>query len=99
MMLKTLALAVAMTGAAAGLALAEDAAPGDAPLAMTYDVFEMVVPHIDLPECPEAVARDGTFCRLTLAEDELNLVVFSEEGDMPMIDYRQVDLENTAFSF
>lgn len=61
------------------------AAGPDAPLVLVYPVFEEAVPHIDLPECPPAVAAGNRFCRLTLGADALQVWVFSVEGDQPLV--------------
>jgi hypothetical protein len=68
--------------------LALSAAPalaGDPPLPLTYEAFEASVPHINLADCPAALAAEGRFCRLTLAQDQLSIFAFSEEGDQPMV--------------
>ena len=53
------------------LALAETPAPTEAADGvLTYEMFEAAVPHADLAECPAGLARDDSFCRLTLAEGD-----------------------------
>ncbi len=85
--------------AGATIALADDETPAADGVAMTYEAFEDVVPHADLAECPDEFADQEVFCRLTLAHDQLNVVVFSEEGDQPMVAVRQVDLEKNELTF
>lgn len=85
--------------AGATIALADDETPAGDGVAMTYETFEDVVPHADLAECPGEFSDQEVFCRLTLAHDQLNVVVFSEEGDQPMVAVRQVDLEKTELTF
>lgn len=75
--------------ALAGLILAPGLArAGDAPMPFTYLDFEASVPHIDLAVCPEPLDGPGRFCRLTTHADQLNVFVFSEEGDQPLIGFR-----------
>ncbi|PTX53207.1 hypothetical protein IQ03_00117 [Gemmobacter caeni] len=55
------------------------------PFVMTYEAFEQAVPHIDLPACPVDLDGPGRFCRLTTHNDALNVFVFSEDGDQPLV--------------
>jgi hypothetical protein len=64
------ALAVA-AALAAGPAVADECA-------MSYSLFEATVPHVDLAECPAALARDGAFCRLALGAEEAHVFVFDD---------------------
>lgn len=82
-MFRPLPLALCGLILAPGLALAEEA-----PLPFTYLDFETAVPHIDLAICPEPLDGPGRFCRLTTNADQLNVFVFSEEGDQPLIAFR-----------
>ena len=61
------------------------AAAQDEPLALSYDVFEVAVPHVDLDACPETMATDGVFCRATLNMDEIHVFAFREDGDSPLV--------------
>lgn len=95
-------LAAALLVSGTAMVGAEDAAAPDADgngLGISYELFEDVVPHIDLEQCPAGYADQDVFCRLTLAHDQLNLVVFSEEGDQPMIATEKVDLDKTELVF
>lgn len=60
-------------------------AAADDPIPLTYQDFEAAVAHIDLPLCPEPLAAPGRFCRMTAHADQLNVFVFSEEGDQPLV--------------
>ena len=64
------------------LAAAEDFIP------LTYADFEAAVPHIDLPVCPVPLAAPDRFCRMTTHADQLNVFVFSEDGDQPLVALR-----------
>lgn len=79
--------------AGASIALADDDAPAAEGMTMNYEVFEDTVPHADLETCPDKFADQAVFCRLTIAHDRLNVIVFSEDGDQPMIAVEQADLE------
>ena len=76
------ALATGMTVTDASAALASKSLP------ITYEVFEVTVPHADLAQCPTALAQDGHFCRLGLASDHLTVFVFSEAGEQPLLAVR-----------
>lgn len=66
-------------------AVAEEATNEAAPFALTYEAFETAVPHIDLPACPVELAAPDRFCRLTTHSDSLNVFVFTENGDQPLV--------------
>lgn len=80
MPLKSLAFAIVAllgTGAVAD--------PVAAPL--TYEQFEVAVPHMDLEACPQSLAQPETFCRATLQHEEIHVFVFSETNDSPMVGF------------
>lgn len=60
--------------------LAASAAQAQESCAMNYPVFEVAIPHLDLPACPKDLARPNTFCRATAANDALHVFVFEEKG-------------------
>lgn len=64
----------------AALLLAAPALAAD-PAPMTYSVFEVSVPHLDLNNCPAALAAPGVFCRAALANDAIHVYAFAEDGD------------------
>lgn len=69
-----------------------------APLALSYEIFEASVPHIDLAACPEGlevagVAADDLFCRATVHEDGFHVFVFTYSGDSPAIAFRSYPVE------
>ena len=78
----------------AALAIAAPAtAEGPAPLAMTYEVFELSVPHVDLSACPAPLAAPDRFCRLTAHNEALNVFAFSEDGDQPLVAFQSWSAE------
>lgn len=68
----------------------------DTPLPLTYAAFEASVPHIDLADCPAALAAEGRFCRVTLAQDQISIFAFSEEGDQPLVAVRSWPADGLA---
>jgi hypothetical protein len=60
-------------------------AQAETPMPFTYEQFEMTVPHVDLAVCPTELAGPDRFCRLTSHQDSLNVFVFSEAGDQPLV--------------
>lgn len=58
-----------------------------APAALTYDQFEVAVPHMDLETCPGSMAADGVFCRATFNHDEIHVFAFHEGGDVPFVGF------------
>ena len=63
-------------------------AASDDPIPLTYADFEAAVPHVDLALCPEPLAAPDRFCRMTSHADQLNVFVFSEDGDQPLVAFR-----------
>lgn len=57
----------------------------EAPLPFTYEDFEAAVPHVDLAQCPETLAGEGRFCRVTVINDKINVFAFSEAGEKPLV--------------
>ena len=64
------------------LAAAQDAAP------FTYDMFEAGVTHVDLAVCPTTLAGPNRFCRATVVNDKINVFVFSDQGDKPLVAFQ-----------
>ncbi len=69
---------------------------GDAPVALTYDQFEIAVPHLDLAECPDSITHEGTFCRATLHNDEIHIFAFSEEGNQSFVGFTSFPADGLA---
>lgn len=72
--MKKLVVAVVGLGFAASVAQAQETC------AMNYPVFEVSIPHLDLPACPKDLARAAAFCRVTTANDAVHVFVFEEKG-------------------
>jgi hypothetical protein len=67
-------------------ALAVPAAAEPEPEAvLTYPVFEITTPHLDLDECPEVLASDEVFCRAAPAHAEVIVFAFAYEGEQPLV--------------
>ena len=60
---------------------------------LTYESFEVSVPHVDLADCPENLAAEAVFCRATLASDAIHVFVFSEEGDLPLVNFASFEVD------
>lgn len=60
----------------------------DPPLPFTYEHFEAAVVHVDLPQCPESLAAEGRYCRVTVVNDQINVFAFSEAGDQPLVAFQ-----------
>lgn len=67
------------------VALAEDAAP------FTYEEFEAGVTHVDLEVCPTSLAGPDRFCRATVVNDKINVFVFSDQGEKPLVAFQSWD--------
>lgn len=55
------------------------------PLPFSYEDFEAAVAHVDLAQCPEKLAGEGRFCRVTVVNDKINVFAFTEAGDQPLV--------------
>ena len=53
--------------------------------ALTYEVFEATIEHVDLEGCPAEFDPDAVFCRMTLASDQAHVFAFSYDGDQPLL--------------
>ena len=47
----------------------------------TYKAFEATVPHLDLDACPAGLPQAKAFCRATIANGNMNVFAFAEDGD------------------
>ncbi|EBA10696.1 hypothetical protein [Roseobacter sp. CCS2] len=65
--------------AAASLMAAPVFAQDSCPL--SYDVFEIGVPHTDMDACPDSMQVEGAFCRLSLVAEVATIFAFSEQDD------------------
>lgn len=57
----------------------------------TYMQFEASVTHIDLDECPAALAEGDVFCRATINHDALHVYVFEAGGEQRFVDLHSYD--------
>ncbi|MGI9413061.1 MAG: hypothetical protein ACR2PM_05295 [Hyphomicrobiales bacterium] len=63
---------------------------------MTYETFESAVAHIDLDECPDAVMRERSFCRVSAGGEKLHLFYFDNDGEQCLL--KVESFEEDAFS-
>ena len=66
---------------------------------LTYETFEVSVDHADLEVCPDEFDNDAQFCRLTLANEQAHVFVFSYEDDQPLVAVKSYDLSDGVLSF
>ena len=65
----------------------------------TYETFEASVEHADLEGCPAQFDTDVVFCRITLANDQAHIFVFSYEGDQPLMAVKPYELSDGFLPF
>ena len=71
-----------LLGAALAGALPLAAIAADAPsCSLSYDVYEVSVPHTDMEACPTAISAEGAYCRVSVVAEVATIFVFSEEDD------------------
>ncbi len=68
-----------------GLAASVVQSQAQAPCAMTYEVFETAVPHLDLETCPKDLGGSGRFCRASVGGDAVHVFAFSDEGERCLV--------------
>ena len=86
----------AVTIAALALAAPVLAQDGDV---FTYEMFETAVQHVNLSECPEALAGEGRFCRMTIHNDAFHVFAFAEAGEQPLVGLKTWYEDEVALSF
>lgn len=72
---------------AAAVCLAMPASAQDGEM-FTYDMFETAVQHVNLADCPEELAGEGRFCRMTMHNDAFHVFAFTENGEQLMVGLR-----------
>ena len=60
---------------------------------LTYEAFEVSVPHMDLENCPAGLQIENSFCRATLNHEELHIFAFSYDGDSPLVGFKTYSAE------
>ncbi|MEP1535645.1 MAG: hypothetical protein ABJQ34_19865 [Paracoccaceae bacterium] len=63
---------------------------------LAYDQFELVVPHIDLEDCPGDIEAMDVFFRATIANSEIHVIAFSSAGVSPLLDIKSFPIEGLA---
>jgi hypothetical protein len=79
--MKTLSTAGAVLVAATTAAFADT-------LPLSYEAFEVSIPHFDLEDCPTSMNVDNGFCRATFHSEEVHIFAFSYDGDSPLIAFK-----------
>lgn len=59
---------------------------------LTYEVFETAIEHADLENCPAQFDSEANFCRITLANEQAHIFVFSHGGNQPLLAVKSYDL-------
>jgi hypothetical protein len=83
-MFKPLTLALGLTAIALP-ALAQGQCP------LTYNDFELAIPHLDLEQCPKDLAKPGVFCRVTTANDSVHVFVFEAKDKRCLLSMKSYD--------
>lgn len=59
--------------------------------AMTYETFEVAIPHIDLESCPGVDTGKKVFCRASAGGDRVQVFFFSSDGDECLLRVKSFD--------
>ncbi len=57
------------------------AADGHETCPLSYETYEISVPHTDLETCPAAMDAQGAYCRVSVVAEVATIFAFSEEND------------------
>ena len=87
--MKKLLASIGITLLASVPALADDQ-----PLTLTYEIFEVSIPHSDLENCPASLNVKDAFCRLVMHADQFHVYVFAEAGDQPLVAFKTFEEED-----
>lgn len=63
---------------------------------MTYEIFELAVPHIDMETCPQSADNDSAFCRASVGSDQVHVFYFDTQADQCLL--KVVSYEDDAFT-
>ena len=66
---------------------------------LSYDAFETAVAHVDLESCPAEFAEEEVFCRMTLANGQAHVFVFSMDPDAPLLAIKSMDVTGDLLAF
>ncbi len=66
---------------------------------LSYDMFENAVAHVDLASCPAEFAEEEVFCRMTLANGQAHVFVFSVDSDAPLLAIKSLDVTGDLLAF
>jgi len=58
---------------------------------LTYNDFELAIPHLDLEQCPKDLAKPGVFCRVTTANDSVHVFVFEAKDKRCLLSMKSYD--------
>jgi hypothetical protein len=78
-MFKRVSIALAVVCLATGPAVTQAKCP------LTYATFEFAIPHLDLEACPKEFAREGVFCRASIANDMVHVFAFSHSDEQCLL--------------
>lgn len=76
---------------ALGLAALAAPAAAQTQCPLTYNDFEMAIPHLDLEQCPKDLAKPGVFCRVTTANDSVHVFVFEDKDKRCLLGMKSYD--------
>lgn len=63
-------------------------------LPLSYEAFEVSIPHFGLEDCPSSMNVDNGFCRATFHSEEVHIFAFSYDGDSPLIGFKSFSAES-----
>lgn len=84
--------------AAISLSLVTPVLADDHTITLTYEIFEVSIPHSDLEDCPPSMNLKGAFCRLVMHADQFHVYAFAEDGDQPLVAFKTFEEDEVTLS-
>lgn len=76
---------------ALGLAALAAPAAAQTQCPLTYNDFELAIPHLDFEQCPKDLAKPDVFCRVTTANDSVHVFVFENKDKHCLLGMKSYD--------
>lgn len=67
--------------------------------AMTYEIFETAVAHLDAETCPDEAMNDKAFCRISVGGDQAHVFYFANDGQQCLLKVESFDDEDMKLKF
>ncbi len=87
-----------MTCSMFAFVLTDEAAGASQKCSISYETFEVAVPHIDMENCPDGDATKGAFCRASVGGDQVHIFYFAENGDQCLLQVKSFEADEFSLT-